>query len=113
MDLKEKLLKLIKNSPTMQNMDKQQMKLRVEAMLTSDDEALKKFIEIFEDEAKEINKIEKEFEQGADEIGNLINEAKQLDDETNKSFLKEKETKSKAHDEQKAEDLLNKLEEED
>ncbi len=110
MDFKEKLLELIKNSPTMQNMDKQQKQLRIEAMLTSDDEAIKNFIEIFEDEKKEMNKIENEFEKGADEIEDLINQAKQLDDEANKLLIKEKEEVSKKTDLQKADELLDKLE---
>ncbi len=110
MDLKEKLLELLKKSPTMRNMDKQQRKLRIEAMLTSDDEAIKKFIEIFEDETKEINKIENEFEQGADEVENLIKQAKQLDDKTNKLFIKEKEEISKSTDRKEAEKLLDELE---
>ena len=111
MDLKAKLQKLIKNSPTLQSLGAEELKFRTNAMLSSNETAMAEFIKILENEAAQIKKIDDDYAKKAGELNDLVAEAKQLENEANALFRKEKETEERGAEEQKAEDLLKKLDE--
>lgn len=110
MDLKAKLLQLMKNSPTFQSLSAEDQKIRASAMLSADEEGMKNFIDIFEQEAKAMNKIDQDYAGQTEEINNLITEADQLEKQVNRAIIKEKEITDRNTEEEEAENLLKKLE---
>ncbi len=110
MDLKAKLQQLMKNSPTFQSLSPEDQKIRAKAMLSANEEVMKNFIDIFEQEAKEMNKINQDYAGQTDEINNLLSEADQLEKQVNRAIIKEKEGAARSTEEEEADNLLKKLE---
>ncbi|MFC1599573.1 hypothetical protein ACFL3T_00920 [Patescibacteria group bacterium] len=111
MDLKAKLQQLIKSSATLQSLPPEELKFRADAMLSADDAAMTEFIKILETESAQIKKIDDDFAKKAGELNDLVAEANQLEKEANTMFRKEEEEEERGAEEQKAEDLLKKLDE--
>lgn len=109
MDLKEKLIQLIKKSPTLTSLSEEEKKFRANAMLNSSEESKQKFITILENEASQMKKIDDDFAQQAGEIQGLMAEAKQLEKEAETLFRKDEEAFERVGDEDKANQLLAEL----
>ena len=109
MDLKAKLLQLIKSSPTLQSLPADELKFRADAMLSADEAAQAEFITILKNESAQMQKIDNDFAKKAGELNNLVAEANQLEKEAETMFRKEQEEEERGTEEQKAEDLLKKL----
>jgi hypothetical protein len=107
--LKKHLQELIASSPALQSLTPEERSLRAEIMLSADEDTMKEFIDVLEEEKEQEQEIEKEFSQKEEELKNLLAEAKELEKSANREILKEKEKLSKAESEEKAEDLLDKL----
>jgi len=109
MDLKAKLLQLIKNSPTLQSLPAEELKFRTEAMLNADEAGIMNFITILENEAVAMKKIDNDYAAQADDINNLVEEANQLEKEAENLVRKDIEADERSGDEAAAENLLGKL----
>lgn len=111
MDLTAQLQQLIKNSTTLQSLTADELKFRAKAMLSADSKAQAAFIKILENESAQISKIDEDYAKKAGELTELVAEAKQLEKEAKIMFRKDEEESERGAEEQKAEDLLKKLDE--
>ncbi len=106
MDLKVKLAKLIKNSPTLKSLSSEEMKFRAEAMLNAEPKAQAEFVKTLEMEASKLNQIDEAY---AKEAGDLLTEAKALEAEAEGLMRKEKESTEQTEKDKSASDILKML----
>ena len=109
MDLKQQLQDLINNSPTFKSLPAEAQKTRTDVMLSADEATMQKFIDVLENEAAQMKKIDDDFQKNAAELGDLIAEAKHLETEANTVLRKEAEAEEQAGDQKKADALLAQL----
>lgn len=110
-ELKDHLEELITISPALQSLTPDERRLRTSVMLSANEDAMKEFIEILEDEQKEVYKIEKDFEEKGNSLKGLIDEVEQIEKTIKREVIKEKEKVSRKEADKKAEALLKKLDE--
>ncbi len=109
--LKSQLQELIANSAALNSLPQEARDIRINAMLNADDATMQQFIDVFTNEAMQLEKINQDMAKDAEEIGGLIAEAKQLEKEAEREIRKEAEGSERAGEEAKAEDLLKQLDE--
>lgn len=109
--LKTQLQELIDNSAALKSLPPAARNARVKLMLSADPDTMQKFIEVFENEATQLKKIDDEFQKDAATIQDLIAEVKHLEVEANTVLRKEAEKEEHAGDVKKAEALLKQLDE--
>lgn len=107
--LKNYLEELINSSPALQSLTPDERRLRTTIMLSADEEAMGKFIDILEDEQEEADKIEENFQKQADSLRGLMDEVEGLEKTVKREIVKEKEKVSKKESDKKAKELLEKL----
>ena len=105
-DLKAKLTKLIKNSPTLKSLSPEEFKFRAGAMLSAEPKAQAEFVKILEQESAKLNQIDEAYVK---EANDLITEAKALEAEAEGLFRKEKEDTEQSEKEKSADDILKML----
>ena len=110
-NIKLKLQELIDNSVALKSLPEKARKMRTEAMLNADDDTMKQFIAVLENEAKQVQAINDDMADKTQEINALLSEAKQLEQEAKRELRKEEENQERANEEKEAEDILKKLDE--
>ncbi|MFC1647694.1 hypothetical protein ACFL10_01730 [Patescibacteria group bacterium] len=111
MDLKAQLQELIKNSPTLKSLSAEERAFRSNAMLSGDEAALKRYIEILEEESAQMKQIDENFAKEAEGLNELVEEVNQLEKEAEGVVRKEEEAEERVGEEEKAEELIKKLNE--
>lgn len=108
--LKQKLLELINSSEALKTISDEEKSERIELMMKGSKEDIQGYIQVFEDELKEINEIDTELQSHADEIQEAIDTEKYDKIKTDRQEELAKETALKESDDKAAEKLLNELE---
>lgn len=108
-DLKARLQELIKNSPALQSLPPEALKMRTDIMLASSPTEMQNFITVLEEEALQLKKIDDDFVKNADHINDLIAEAKELEKAAGREISKEDEASERKQEEDQAAALLAKL----
>ena len=108
-ELKARLQELIKNSPALQSLPPEARKMRADIMLSSSPAQMQNFIDVLEEEAASLKKIDEDFVKQADHINSLMAEAKELEKSANREMSKEDEEMERKEEEEKAAKLLAKL----
>ncbi|MFC1655966.1 hypothetical protein ACFL3C_03790 [Patescibacteria group bacterium] len=108
-DLKARLQELINNSAALKSLPPEARKMRADAMLSSSPTLMQNFINVLEEEATELKKIDEDFVKNAAHIGDLVAEAKELEKEANREIRKEDEAVGRKQEEKEAAALLAKL----
>ncbi len=108
-NLKTRLQELIKNSSALQSLPPEARKMRADIMLASSPTLMQNFINVLEEEAARLKKIDEKFVKDAAHIGNLISEVKELEQTANREIRKENEALERKHEEDEAAALLAKL----
>lgn len=111
MDLKENLRQLVDNSPVISDLPEGERRGLVNRMLSASPDQMTELVKIFEDAQIEFESISREIVGLEDEIKQLDAEVKNLEAVLGKKILKAEEMVSQRGDNEKAEELLKKLEE--
>lgn len=110
-ELKLQLQELIANSTALKSLPQEARDMRANAMLNADEDTMKQFVAVLENESAQLQKIDDDMASQTDEINSLIAEAKQLEKDAQREIRKDAEVSERTDSETKAEDLLKKLDE--
>lgn len=108
--LRTRLLELIESSLGMNSISPEEKAERVELMLEGSAKEIQEYIQIFEEELREINKVDEELDEQADEIHEKISDAKYDKIKADRKEELKKEEELKAREEKKVASLISELE---
>lgn len=111
MNLEENLKQLVDNSPVISDLPEGEKKDLINRMLSASPDQMTELIKIFEDAQAEFESISQEIVDLESEIKGLSAEVKNLETVLGKKIIKAEEMVSRKNDDEKAEDLLKRLEE--
>ncbi|MBA4337089.1 hypothetical protein C0416_04960 [bacterium] len=110
-EVKNRLSELIANSVAIQGLPVQEREEREKSMLAADEETMLRFIDVLEEEVKQVEKLNETLQEDAEEINKLIAEANQLEKQAEREIRKNAEAVEREKDDLRAEELLRKLDE--
>ncbi len=111
MNLEENLKQLVDNSPVISDLPEDEKKDLINRILSASPDQMTELIKIFEDAQAEFESISQEIVDLESEIRGLNAEVKNLETVLGKKIIKAEEMVSQKNDDEKAEDLLKRLEE--
>ena len=111
MDIEERLKQLVDNSPILNDLPEDERRDFVNRILSASPDQMTELIEIFEDTQADFENISREIVDLEGEIKELSAGAKILDTILGKKILKAEEMVSQKNDDNRADELLKKLEE--
>jgi predicted nucleic acid-binding Zn-ribbon protein len=111
MNLEENLKQLVDNSPVISDLPEAEREDLINRILSASPDQMTELIKIFEGAQAEFESISQEIVDLESEIKGLNAEVKNLETVLGKKIIKAEEIVSQKNDDEKAEDLLKRLEE--